>query len=45
MIAEKDNKSGVKILTHWKGMMQEYATWEDLEEMKRIFSHLVSKIL
>lgn len=44
-LKKKGHKAGVKILTYWKGTIEEDATWEDLEKMKRRFLDLVGKIL
>jgi len=44
-LMRKGNQAETKVLVQWAGTQEEYATWEDLENLRERFSDLVGKVL
>jgi hypothetical protein len=43
-LKKKGKRAGSELLIQWKGTTEHDATWEDLEDLRRIFPDLVGKV-
>ena len=41
---KKGNRVGVEVLLQWRGLVEEDATWEDLDNLRCKFLDLVGKV-